>query len=264
MMSYSNTNIKSSSFSIIVSIITPCYNSKSTIQETIQSVLAQTYPHWEMLIIDDCSTDGSDVIIQQYCKQDARIKYFKTEKPSGSPALPRNIGLDHARGDYICFLDSDDCWFPEKLEEQMKFITQHGYDFVYSNYEKMSFEGERNNRIIRTKHFSNYRDNLKTCEIPCLMALLKREIIGGTRFITNESKEDYIFWLAILKKGITAYNTNLVHGLYRESYKSRSSNKINMAKAQWHILRHIEKINLISSACFLTTYLWYGVKKFIK
>lgn len=247
-----------------VSIITPCYNSRGTIQETIQSVIAQTYPHWEMLIIDDCSTDGSDVIIQQYCKQDARIKYFKTERPSGSPALPRNIGLNHARGEYICFLDSDDCWFPNKLEEQVKFSTQHGYDFVYSNYEKMSFEGKRNNRIIRTKQASNYRDNLRTCEIPCLMAMLKHNIIDDIRFLTNEPKEDYIFWLTILKKGITAYNTNLVHGLYRECNQSRSSNKVDMAKSQWHILHHIEKINFIFSTYYLITYLWYGVRKYIK
>lgn len=247
-----------------VSIITPCYNGKTTIQATIQSVIAQTYPHWEMLIIDDCSTDGSDSIIQQYCRQDSRIKYFKTEKPSGSPAQPRNIGLEHALGEYICFLDSDDCWFPEKLEHQIKFITQHRYDFVYSNYEKISYDGKRNNRIIKTKQISNYYDNLKTCEIPCLMVLLRREAIGNIRFLTNEPKEDYIFWLSILKKGITAYNTNKTHGLYRESNSSRSANKVKMIKAQWHILRDIEQINLALSVHYLITYLWHGIKKYIK
>lgn len=249
---------------ILISIITPCYNSKSTIQATIQSVLEQTYPYWEMLIIDDCSTDGSDIIIQQYCKQDSRIKYLKTNKPSGSPAQPRNIGLDYAIGEYICFLDSDDCWLPTKLEDQIKFIKKNNYDFIYSNYEKISFDGKRNQRIIITKQQSNYNDNLRTCEIPCLTVLLKKGIIGTTRFLPNMPKEDYIFWLTILKKGITAYNTNQIHGLYRESHYSRSSNKVSMIKAQWYILRKVENINFQLALYYLLLYLWYGLKKFVK
>lgn len=248
---------------IIVSIITPCYNNKDTISETINSVINQTFTYWEMLIIDDCSIDGSDIIIQQYCNQDPRIKYLKTEKASGSPALPRNIGLNHAIGDYICFLDSDDCWLPTKLEDQIKFITKNNYDFIYSNYEKISFNGYRNHRIIRTKSNSNYYDNLKTCEIPCLTVLIKKGIINNTRFI-HTPKEDYVFWLTILKKGIIAHNTNQVHALYRESNTSRSSNKKEMIKAQWFILRHYEKLNFIISLYYMITYIWYGLKKYLK
>lgn len=248
----------------LISIITPCHNNRKTIQETISSVLQQTYPHWEMLIVDDCSTDDSDSIIQTYCKQDTRIKFFKTDKPSGSPSLPRNIGLDNAHGDYICFLDADDCWFPNKLEEQLEFCEKNHYTFVYSNYEKMSSEGIRNNRIIKTKSFSDYYDNLKTCEIPCLTTFIKSNIIQDLRFC-NIKKEDYVFWLEILKKNnIKAYNTNQIHALYRESKNSRSANKVKMIKAQWYVVHHIEKINLIRSVYYLITFLWYGFKKYIR
>lgn len=246
----------------LVSIITPCYNGEKTIEETILSVLHQTYSNWEMLIIDDCSTDNSCNIIQHYSKQDLRIKYFKTNTPSGSPALPRNIGLDNANGKYICFLDCDDCWLPTKLKDQIEFVAKHHYDFIYSNYEKISFDGKRNYRVIKTKPKSNYHDNLRTCEIPCLTTFIKRDIIGQKRFI-YAPKEDYIFWLSILKQGVTAYNTNQIHGLYRESNISRSSNKKRMLKAQWYILRHFENIEFLKAIYYMTTYLWYGLKKYI-
>lgn len=246
-----------------VSVITPCYNNKKTIHETILSVINQTYTQWEMLIIDDCSIDGSDIIIKQYCEQDPRIKYLKTEKPSGSPSIPRNLGLENAKGEFVCFLDSDDYWLPNKLEEQIEFIQKNKYSFVYSNYEKISYDGKRNNRIIKTKSQSNYTDNLKSCEIPCLTACISKRIISNTRFLPIK-KEDYAFWLEILRKGITAYNTNKIHALYRESKNSRSSNKIKMIKGQWYILRQIEKINIFRSFFFLIIYLWKGYKKYIK
>lgn len=246
----------------LISIITPCYNGENTIEDTILSVLNQTYSNWEMLIIDDCSTDNSNTIIQHYCKQEPRIKFFKTKMPSGSPALPRNIGLENATGQYICFLDCDDCWLPTKLQDQIEFITKYNYDFIYSNYEKISSNGQRNHRTIKTKVKSNYFDNLKTCEIPCLTTLIRRETIGPIRF-THAPKEDYIFWLAILKKGVIAYNTNQVHGLYRESKASRSSDKKNMIKAQWYVLHHIEGIKSLQAIYYMITYLWYGCKKYI-
>lgn len=102
-----------------VSVITPSYNSSAFISQTIDSVLFQTYTDWEMLIVDDCSTDDSASIIKQYSKRDARIKYLKTDLPSGSPCEPRNIGIMSAQGRYIAFLDSDDVWLPNKLEEQL-------------------------------------------------------------------------------------------------------------------------------------------------
>lgn len=110
----------------LVSIVTPCYNAERYIADTIASVQAQTYTKWEMMVVDDCSTDNSAEVIKRLAREDSRIKYFKTDKPSGSPTKPRNIALDKARGEYIAFLDADDLWLPQKLEEQLAFMTsQH-------------------------------------------------------------------------------------------------------------------------------------------
>lgn len=247
----------------LVSIITPCYNSSLFITTTITSVIDQTYQNWELLMIDDCSTDDTAHIINDFCRQDARIKYLKTNKASGSPALPRNIGLQESKGRYIAFLDSDDVWFPCKLEEQLNFIIDNNYSFVYSNYEKMSFEGLRNKRIVKAKEISNYGDLLKSCEIPCLTVILKKKIINKKRF-KHLGKEDYVFWLEILKTGVIAYNTNKIHALYREAKKSRSSNKIKMILQQWDILRSIENLSFCFSVYYLFTYALKGFVKYLK
>ena len=183
----------------LISIITPCYNAAPFIAQTIESVLAQTYPHWEML----------------------------TDHSSGSPSLPRNIGLEQAQGEYIAFLDSDDAWFPSKLEEQVIFMESGPYDFVYSDYEKMAWNGKRNLRLIQVRRISSFWDMLESNEIPCLTVLLRKDLIGEARF-KSIPKEDYAFWLEILRKGYKAYNTGKVHALYREAKNSRSGNKFEM------------------------------------
>lgn len=205
-----------------VSIITPTYNVVQFIRETIESVLKQTYPYWELLIVDDCSTDDSVKIINQYSIKDPRIKLLSTDKNTGSPSEPRNIALEAAMGRYIALLDADDIWLPNKLEEQLEFMEINDFDFVYSNYEKMNYQGKRNNRIVCTRSVSTYWDILESNGIPCLTVLLKREIIGDIRF-QQTPKEDYVFWLTIMRtRNITAYNTNRIHAIYRESKNSRS------------------------------------------
>ena len=108
----------------LVSIIMPSYNTASFIEETIQSVLNQTYTNWELIIVDDCSSDDSLSIIQKYARIDSRIRYLRTDKPSGSPTLPRNMGIKEAKGRYIAFLDSDDIWLPNKLSDQFKSLRE--------------------------------------------------------------------------------------------------------------------------------------------
>jgi teichuronic acid biosynthesis glycosyltransferase TuaG len=249
--------------SSLVSIVTPCYNAERVISYTIESVLAQSYQNWELLIVDDCSTDKTAEIIAKYCKQDSRIKYLKTNESSGSPSLPRNIGLENAKGRYIAFLDSDDLWLPDKLKEQVEFMQNHGYRFVYSNYEKINYSGERNNRVIKGKETVTYWDTLCSCDIPCLTVIMDRDIIGDTRF-KSICKEDYAFWLEILRKGIRAYNTNANHALYRETPNSRSSNKWAMIKNQWYVLTQVEGVLTPIALYFMIPFLFKGFSKYIK
>lgn len=247
----------------LVSIITPCYNAVPFIAQTIESVIAQTYPNWEMLIVDDCSTDRSAEIIQTYVDRDSRIKYFKTDCPSGSPSLPRNIGLEQAQGECVAFLDSDDAWLPTKLEEQIAFMERGSYGFVYSDYEKMSWEGRRAERLIRMREISSFWDTLESNEIPCLTVLLCKELIGEIRF-KSIPKEDYAFWLEILRKGYKAYNTGKVHALYREARNSRSGNKLKMFVQQWYVLRQVEGVKKIPAVYFMLIFTWKGLLKFLK
>ncbi len=247
----------------LVSIITPCYNAGKTIVETIESVLSQSYPDWELLIVDDCSTDNSAEIIQSYVDRDKRIRYYRTSIPSGSPSLPRNIGIENANGEYIAFLDSDDLWLPKKLEKQMEFIKKNNYDFVYSNYEKIDYKSQRKNRIIKMPEKSSYWDVIETCTIPCLTVLISRRIIGNHRF-KSIPKEDFAFWLELLKQGFLAYNQGDVLALYREQSTSRSSNKLNMIKNQWFVLRSIEGVKPIIATYFMTIFFTKGLLKFLK
>ena len=131
-----------------VSIIMPVYNAERFIDEAIDSVISQTYFDWELLIVDDCSTDKSSTIVKNYLRNDSRIRYLKTDKCSGSPAFPRNLGINEAKGRYIAFLDSDDIWLPNKLEDQLKVLVQPEIAIVFSNYEKIGWDSKRYGRKI--------------------------------------------------------------------------------------------------------------------
>ena len=247
---------------ITFSVITPCYNGAAFIADCIGSGRAQTFGDWEMLVIDDCSTDDSAEIIRRYAEEDARIKYLCTPARSGGPSLPRNMGIDHAQGEFIAFLDSDDMWLPRKLEEQYRFLTEGGCEFVYSNYEKISHDGRRRHREVKVRASSSYRDMLASCDIPCLTAVISRRLIGETRF-RQIPKEDYAMWLDILKKGAVARNTGIVHALYRETPDSRSSDKLAMVRNHWFVLRSVEGVGVLPALYFTLRHLVKGVRKYI-
>lgn len=247
----------------LVSIITPCYNTGKFITETIESVLSQTYQNWEMLICDDCSTDNSVEIIQAYADKDSRIKLFKTPHNTGTPAEPRNISLNNAKGYSVAFLDADDQWLPNKLQTEIDLMLQGNYDIVFSNYEKISWDGKRDNRVIVAPKTIIYSDMLKTCALPCLTTMIKRDVVGDIRFKTMP-KEDYAFWLKVFRQGVTAYNTNTLQGLYRLTPNSRSSNKFKLISAQWNVLRDEERLSFFYSLYCLSVFLVKGYIKYLK
>ena len=175
-----------------VSIITPSYNSSNFIAETIKSVLNQTYQEWEMIIIDDYSSDISINIIEKYIKKDNRIKLLKLEKNVG-PAYARNIGIKEAKGKYISFLDSDDIWYPNKLEEQIKFMQKNDLSLTYSSYETIDENNLKINiRFVKEK--ISYKDMLKSNHIGNLTGIYDCEKIGKY-YMDNVGHEDYTLWL---------------------------------------------------------------------
>ncbi len=239
----------------------PCYNSGTFIRQAIESVRNQTYRDWELLVVDDGSTDNSADIIKGMEQTDGRIKYLKTNAPSGSPIVPRNIGVKNALGRYIAFLDSDDAWLPNKLERQMKMFEQYeDMAICFSNYEKMTEQGERNNRIIKAPSVTTYKQLLLGNVIGCLTAVYDTEKVGKV-FFQNHSHEDYILWLDILKRGYVARNTNTVEALYRVRENSVSSNKLKTLSWQWDIYRNVEKIELFRSSYYFFNYAYRAFKK---
>lgn len=245
----------------LVSVIMPMYNAETFLNQSIQSVISQTYQNWELLVVDDCSKDNSAIIVRKFVQQNSRIKYFKTDKPSGSPILPRNIGIINAQGRFIAFLDSDDAWFPNKLETQLKMFEQYeDMAICFSNYEKMTEKGERNNRIVQAPAITTYKQLLLSNVIGCLTAVYDTAKVGKV-FFQNHSHEDYILWLDILKRGYVARNTNTVEALYRVRENSVSSNKLKTLSWQWNIYRNVEKIGLLRSSYYFLNYAYRAFKK---
>jgi len=245
----------------LISIITPCCNAAKHLKQTIESVLVQTWQDWEMLIVDDCSSDGSIDIIKEYSMKDSRIKYFRTLKPSGSPAVPRNIGIENANGRYIAFLDSDDMWFPNKLKAQMQvFRNNEDAAIVFSYYEKVSENGIRSGRVIVSPPKITYDDLLYGNVIGCLTCVFDTEKVGKV-YMKQIGHEDYPMWLKILKFGYIAVNTCDVQALYRVRARSVSADKFKAAQWQWNIYRNVEKLGFLKSVrCFIA----YAFKGFVK
>ncbi len=238
----------------LVSVIMPVHNDEKYLHESISSVIAQSYKDWELIIVDDCSTDGSTTIIDEYCKRDNRIKALKTDIPSGSPAIPRNIGISNANGRYISFLDSDDKWRSTKLLRQIECLRKNeGVAIVYSNYRKMDEDGCLHNSTINAPSSVNYKKLLCGNVIGCLTALYDRKVIGK-QFFPQCGHEDYVLWLSLLRNGEIAVNTNTEEALYRVRKTSVSSNKYRAMLWQWNIYRSEEHLGLIKSTYYFINY----------
>ena len=246
--------------SSLVSIITPSYNSLKFIVQAIESVLSQTYQNWEMIIIDDCSPDNSNEIIEKYTKKDSRIKLIKLEQNSG-PAVARNKGIEFTKGKYIAFLDSDDIWLPEKLEKQVQFMKDNYALLCYSSYLIIDENSEEVGKFDIPKTKVSYKELLKTCIIGNLTAMYDAEKIGKF-YMEDVGHEDYTLWLKILKKIDYAHGIEEPLAKYRVSRKSVSGNKVKSAMWQWKIYREIEKLNIFQSVYYFVQYAYHGVMKY--
>lgn len=246
-----------------VSIVTPLYNSEKFVGETIASVIAQTYMNWEMLIIDDCSTDSSNLIVEKFIKLDDRIKYFKTTSSSGSPTVPRNMGIKLSSGRYIAFLDSDDLWNPNKLELQVGLFAENDVAIVFSNYEKIDEDGAHSGRIIQAPKAVTYHELLKGNVIACSTAIYDSEKTEK-RYFLHQGHEDFALWLAILKKGYVARNCEYVSAKYRVRKSSVSANKIRAIGWVWTIYRKNEGFSMMKSLYYSVITLCKSFLKYIK
>lgn len=245
----------------LVSIITPLYNSEKYIEETIESVLNQTYKNWEMLIVDDCSKDNGVEIVNEYVLKDKRIKLFRNEKNEGV-SFSRNRAIDLSQGKYIAFLDSDDLWKREKLEKQISFMEKNNIDLSYTGYEKINMDGSLRGEI-KVPEKLDYRELLKNCLINCISGVYRKEKLEVFRFRKTKA-EDYIFWLEILKQVDYAYGIQESLAYYRVSNNSRSSNKLDIVKFHWKIYREYEKLNFFKAVYYYFIYIKRGMGRYKK
>ena len=215
----------------LVSIIMPSYNTAPYIAETIGSVLKQTYQNWELIIIDDCSSDNTDQIVKPFFS-DERIKYIKNEKNSGA-AVSRNRALREAKGKWIAFLDSDDLWMSEKLEKQISFMEKNDYHFSYTKYAEVDAEGNRNGitvtgprRITKTGFF-NY------CWPGCLTVMYDRDVVGLIQIADIKKNNDYAMWLKVCRKA-DCYLLDEELALYRRGRVGSISTHSIKTMIVWH------------------------------
>ena len=244
----------------MVSIIMPLYNCQLFVSKAIESVITQTYKQWELIVIDDASTDKSKDIVLSYIDKDQRIQLLSNDNHIGLPSAPRNVGLKHAKGRYIAFLDSDDCWLPNKLEKQLALFDEKKVAIVFSDYEKMDENGNRTHRIVRAPSMVTYKDLLDSNYIGNLTGIYDRKLVGEV-YLPNIHHEDYAFWLSILKKGYFARNTTTVEALYRIRTKSVSSSKIKLLTWQWNIYRKKEHLSFLMYLYHYVIYEYKGWRK---
>ena len=242
-----------------VSIIVPMYNAEKFIGKTIESVLSQTYENWEMLIMNDVSTDNSIAVVNEYVKKDDRIKVVNTEKNMGV-VKGRNHLIDLANGKYIAFLDADDYWHSQKLEKQIQFMKEKNAGISCTEYTRVKENGEKINEVVIKSEIS-YTDMLKNNYLGCLTVMYDVEKVGKRYFKELEKNEDYVLWLEIVKdvKTIFGLKENLAY--YRVLDNSRSSNKAKTAKVRWEIYRKIEKLPLLKSIYY---FMHYAVRAVLK
>lgn len=243
----------------LISIISPVHNSARFIRETIESVQAQTYKQWEMLIVDDGSLDDTCKIIEQYASSDARIHLIQLSHNT-VPANARNVAIANAKGSYMAFLDADDLWLPLKLERQVVFMQKRNIEFSYTLYRHMSESGARVGKILSLPDHFDYHGLLKHHGIGCLTVMLNSSKIDLIQ-MPNIRHEDYILWLSILKQGFQAYCLQEDLARYRIVSNSVSGKKLEAASWVWQIYRNVEKLSIPYACWCFANYAWRSYKK---
>lgn len=233
----------------MVSIIVPVYNVQKYIVETMDCVRRQSYRNWELLLVNDCSTDGTAQVIEEYLERvkDDRIRLISLPVNSGA-ASARNTGLAESKGRYVAYLDADDLWEPEKLERQMAFMEEKQAAFSFTGYEFADEQGKGLGKIVRVPATLNYRQALKNTTIFTTTVMFDSERIPKDLLeMPLVKSEDTALWWKVLRNGYVAYglDENLVK--YRRAGKSLSSNKLEAIRRIWNLYRRVEGLGILQS-----------------
>ena len=226
----------------LVSVIMPVYNSFGSLERSVGSVKAQTVSDWELLIVDDCSSDGSYDAALALSREDRRIRVFRTECNSG-PAAARNIALENACGRYAAFLDSDDEWLPEKLERQIAFMREKDAAFSCTAYDRVDEEGNILNRVTPFAKADYGKVLFYANPVGNSTAMIDRQILGDLRVPAIRKRNDFALWLAALKVTDFVYGMSECLARYTVRASSVSSNKRDLVRYQWQLYHDVEKLS---------------------
>ncbi|WP_148631184.1 glycosyltransferase family 2 protein [Bacillus sp. E214] len=249
-------------FRSLVSIIMPSYNSKVFIRQTIESVKKQTYENWELIIVDDASTDNSKDMIKEYLMDDSRIKLITLQENVG-PGEARNMAIQAAKGHYIAFLNSKDLWAPNKLEKQLEFMEAHNLAFSYTDYQFIDEENQAYEPVIEMPVHLTYQDLLRdTTAIGCSTVMIDKYKVGKIQLVHNRDiPEDFALWLSILKRGFKAKRLKNVYVYLRKSNDVLEKNNYQTASRIWSLYRQVEKLGVFESAFCFVNYAKHEAKR---
>ena len=245
----------------LISIVMPVYNAAAYLEKTIGSAQGQTCQNWELIAVDDCSSDNSFEMLRRMAEQDPRIHPVKQEKNAGA-AMARNRGIQLAKGRYLAFLDSDDLWAEQKLEKELAFLKERQAAFVFTSYEFGDSEGRGNGKIVHVPAELTYRKALSRTVIFTTTVLFDLEKIDKKLVMMPDVKsEDTATWWQILRSGYTAFGLDENLAVYRRPASSLSSNKVEAVRRIWNLYRNQDKLSLAESAGHFCFWAWRAVAR---
>ncbi len=243
-----------------VSVVVPAFNAARTIEKSIESIASQSREDWELIVVDDRSTDDTVQLATEMARYDRRIRILTLDQNSGSPAAPRNAGVDASTGRYVAFLDADDTWAPHKLDAQVSFMERSGAVLSCTAYDVVDAAGRAAGSFVPPAT-AGYRELLRANTIGCLTAMYDASRIGRRHF-PRCGHEDYALWLSILREG------KIVHGLpdrlatYRIASGSVSANKLKVLSFYFHIYRDREGNSTAASIAMCLRCAWINRNKY--
>lgn len=245
----------------LVSVITPVYNAEKYLKRSIDSVLAQTYPYIEMILVDDCSKDNSACIIHKYQQTYHQIKYYLLPQNMGA-GYARNKALELAKGQYVAFLDADDVWLPEKIACQINLMKEKEVPFSYTAIEMI----DDNDNLVKKKRnvveVIDYKFLLTNTMIATSTVVIDRKVLGDFRMHLRRGGQDYATWLKLLRKGCNAVGINETLNRYRVGHNSLSANKLNSVRQIWEIQKNDEGIGCLYVLLHIVKWCWNSIKKY--
>ncbi|HEL1586658.1 TPA: glycosyltransferase family 2 protein [Streptococcus suis] len=246
----------------LVSVIIPMYNAEKFIQETLHSVLAQTYPAFEVIVVDDRSNDDSVLLVEAMIETESRIRFLQNKVNAGV-AVARNAGVAAARGRFISFLDADDLWLPNKLAKQVDFMLQQGHAFTFSSYQFADENGRPIKSPVHVPSKISYQEALRNHTIWTSTVMLDLEQLTKSQIeMPNVRKgQDTATWWKVLKVTGHAYSIDEVLSLYRRTPASLSANKFAAIKRTWNLFRNVEGLTLGQTILPFWGYAFHAIKR---